>query len=573
MLTRTAVPSGVLIRKTADIYSADERWTVAVIVEAPTPPPLGRWKAEAYRLLYSPAIRPFISRDEGSALFKLIGSWNFQPLRLTYTSILNNTRAAGDSQGPAPRVKRDLFNVIGEVSHELFGTATEEEVVALQDGLRAVAGQESAVYHNQFRLLSVVNTTRRYVWKNRDDINLLVNASRYLSHTLVNLSAFVNVLSRKVHAMWVVRHVRSMMDRVDQALERSREEFDQYRDITLAVEGGRLTETLLSELDLQSVLRNLRGTPMTLGWYYAFTPIKPVMISNEQIVFAADVWSRSKDADEEWALQAFPVRDRGFHKRTIIRPSVITDVKRQFVFRPTVCRGLSTQVCIMSHVEKHACELGLISGTPNGCQLRLTSRETPFELHPYRPNEWILVPHFDNSTVTVRCDNRRHQQLVVTQVELWWVHPRCNIDTANLTTHGVKSYHLDVIVNYAPPTILNVTFHVENQLKVEIPVLLKFHPHLEVKGIPSDVLSDPGFYPVYNPHHVIYGLSALIGGAILAAVIGIVCVRRRCAVRPFKTTVKPPTSDRSLRRSESDPGSGTPNAKWSANDDNVTFSF
>ena len=90
--------------------------------------------------------------------------------------------------------------------------------------------------------------------------------------------------------------------------------------------------------------------------------------------------------------------------------SVITDVKRQFVFQPTMCRGLSTQVCIISHVEKHACELGLISGTPNGYQL-----------------------------------------------------------------------------------------------KVEIPALLKFHPHLEVKGIPFDVLSDPGFYHVYNPHHVIYG--------------------------------------------------------------------
>ena len=97
MLTRTARPSGVLMRKTADIYPADEPWTVVVVV---------------------------------------------------------------------------------------------------------VAG------HNQFRLLSVVNTTRRYVWKNRDDINLLINGCRYLSHALVNLSAFVNVLSRKVHTMWVSRHVR-----------------------------------------------------------------------------------------------------------------------------------------------------------------------------------------------------------------------------------------------------------------------------------------------------------------------------------------------------------------------------
>ena len=86
---------------------------------------------------------------------------------------------------------------------------------------------------------------------------------------------------------------------VDQDFGQSRDEFNRYRDITLAVEGDRLTETLLSELDLQSVLRNLCGTPMTLGWYCAFTPIKPVTISNEQSVFAADVWSRSMNAYEE----------------------------------------------------------------------------------------------------------------------------------------------------------------------------------------------------------------------------------------------------------------------------------
>ena len=49
--------------------------------------------------------------------------------------------------------------------------------------------------HNQCRLLSVAHTTRRHVWKDRDDVNLLVNGSQYLSYALVNLSAFVNVLS------------------------------------------------------------------------------------------------------------------------------------------------------------------------------------------------------------------------------------------------------------------------------------------------------------------------------------------------------------------------------------------
>ena len=83
-----------------------------------------------------------------------------------------------------------------------------------------------------------MNTTRRYVWKDRDDVKLLVNGSQYLSHALVNLSAFVNVLSYEVHAMdgsWWTGWTTSPSD-----LGRS---FNRCRDIALDVErDGRLTE-------------------------------------------------------------------------------------------------------------------------------------------------------------------------------------------------------------------------------------------------------------------------------------------------------------------------------------------
>ena len=69
----------------------------------------------------------------------------------------------------------------------------------------------------------------------------------------------MNVLSRKVHAMWVSRHVQTMGEWVDQALERSREEFNRYRDIALGVEGGRLTKTLLNELDGTCVVPQCRS--------------------------------------------------------------------------------------------------------------------------------------------------------------------------------------------------------------------------------------------------------------------------------------------------------------------------
>ena len=185
------------MRKTADVYPVDEQWTVAVIVDAPSPPPLRRWKDEAYQLFYSKAIREFTPPGEWNQLFKLVDSWSFSPPRLARLTILptNLSSVTHRSQGPATRVKRGLFNIVGQISETLFGTATEEEVVALQSGLTEVARQEVTVFHNQLRLLSVINTTRRYLWQNRHNINLLINSSRHLNHALRNLSSFSSGLA------------------------------------------------------------------------------------------------------------------------------------------------------------------------------------------------------------------------------------------------------------------------------------------------------------------------------------------------------------------------------------------
>ena len=65
----------------------------------------------------------------------------------------------------------------------------------------------------------------------------------------------------------------------------------------------------------------------SLGWYYALTPVKPVTISNDQSVFAADVWRRSTnayDSTRNGLCRPFQCVIGRFHRRTIIRPSVIT---------------------------------------------------------------------------------------------------------------------------------------------------------------------------------------------------------------------------------------------------------
>ena len=559
------------MRKTADVYPVDEQRTVAVIVDAPSPPPLRRWKDEAYQLFYSKAIREFTPPGEWNQLFKLVDSWSFSPPHLTRLTILptNHSSVTHRSQGPATRVKRGLLDIVGQISETLFGTATEEEVVALQSGLTEVARQEVTVFHNQLRLLSVINTTRRYLWQNRHNINLLINSSRHLNHALRNLSSFTNILARRIHTMWIARHLRMMVERVDKELQNSRDEFTRFRNTALDVQRGQLSTALLSESELTGVLMRLRSASMPIEWYYANTPVRMVSVGDTRIIFTIDLWSRAKDSYEEWTLHSYPIRDHGFRKKAIVRERVITDIKRQFVLQPSMCRGLDHKLCIISNFEKHACELGIISGSLDPCRLELTAQDVPFALYPYRPNEWVVVPNSGESQVTLRCDNQRHEHLVVTQTELWWVHPRCNLDTFNLTTHGIRSYHLDVVIKYEPPTIVNVSFSVPPLLMAEVPKLLSFHPQLEVEGIPGNLLEDPGNPIFFNPYHLSYGMVALAVGLGLALIIGLVCLRKRCAkCQPSRNTDPPSRLD---KRGQA--RSPNRDAQWSALDDNVTFSF
>ena len=176
-----------------------------------------------------------------------------------------------------------------------------------------------------------------------------------------------------------------------------------------------------------------------------------------------------------------------------VRSSVVTDSKRLTLFIPDQCRGTTQRLCAVERFERRACELGIISGAPDACRLTITAANGPLAVMPYQVNEWGLVPRHVSSAVTLQCDGRRHRQFVVNATELWWVHPRCNIATDNITIHGVRSYKLEVSVKYEPPIIVNFSFVVPPEVASEIPVLLPFHPRLEVTGLSNDLLDPVDF--------------------------------------------------------------------------------
>ena len=92
----------------------------------------------------------------------------------------NTTRAPS-------RVRRGILNFVGDLSSKLFGTATESEIEGLQTEVQHVQQREATLYHNQEKLVSVVNKTRQQAVINHQDIVRLSSNVQTLSNTIMEL--------------------------------------------------------------------------------------------------------------------------------------------------------------------------------------------------------------------------------------------------------------------------------------------------------------------------------------------------------------------------------------------------
>ena len=106
------------------------------------------------------------------------------PLLCARLTLLANHR--NTSAGLMHR-KRALFSFIGSLSSKLFGTATESQVRGLSEAVQAASTHQTVLYHNQERLLSVLNKTRQQAVINHRDI--------------ISLSRDVATLGRRLDAM------------------------------------------------------------------------------------------------------------------------------------------------------------------------------------------------------------------------------------------------------------------------------------------------------------------------------------------------------------------------------------
>ena len=173
-----------------DAWILSTRWTVVTTLEQPVEPPILVWVDSVVDRLRE-AGRD-VSADHRSEL-----RTRLDHLRLLYSPQPQATSTSCHRRG--------LINFIGGLSSSLFSVTTEGQVRAVAQQVENAQWSIDVHFHNQNKLVSVLNATREQAMQNHGDI--LILASNLSSLTgKANLLAWqvgkLDVLHRFLRRRW-----------------------------------------------------------------------------------------------------------------------------------------------------------------------------------------------------------------------------------------------------------------------------------------------------------------------------------------------------------------------------------
>ena len=255
----TPIPKGVMQQR-MDIFTIRLEWKVVVVLEMPE-------AAVADIQGEIDALRYFINNiGRNKSRFIRLKFWNNELNRLEHQ--LNTS---------APRPKRGILDIVGQISKSLFGTATNADVSEVRNKINENRDSLNAVIHHQNDMLTIINITRQEVEDSRSALNQLINGTNELrqwaTSAMSTLSSditglmYYNLISEKVEL--VERHL-DLLDMIKST----------YQGHRRFLERGFLDEALLSRQVMREVanLHRLPGAKLInpIEWYYTNVHISPL---------------------------------------------------------------------------------------------------------------------------------------------------------------------------------------------------------------------------------------------------------------------------------------------------------
>ena len=506
----------MLITKTVDAWVLSDRWTVITTISRPPEVPILAWIQD----LDSRIVNAHKSRVLSSRHLERLES-RLDRVRLLYTP----TPSTFDPR-KRPRRPRGLLNFVGQLGSTLFGVATEEQVNAVHQELVQREREETVLYHNQQKLVSILNSTRVQATYNHADIMLLAaNLTKELDQT--------SRLAWRVQQLHILHDYLSLVDQLEQISYLVQLRHRSYVAACETMRSGHLSPDVVSDLHLGQILAMLSrwGYVMSSDWYRAYTPVKTVWDNTDSLTCVFTLWAAHRDVHRLWTLKSLWFRKDVFVAKYQVHSKVLTDKAYSYQHLPAECRGTSQVICFVPQSNHEECELSLIQGRAVKCKYQLAKVAPPF-LEYLATDHW-LVGVTTCTNVTVRCPDDPAIDIMVCQPERWNVSTVCVMEWPLGRTVSTDHHFLNLAPRYYAP-LKWVGIAIPEVKREKYVDMLSVHAHLLIDPDEDLTLEPlPTVVPLYHSP-TFWSPSIVLLVVLLTLVISLICCCRHkwCCFAP-----------------------------------------
>ena len=190
------------------------------------------------------------------------------------------------------RRRRAIFGFVGQISHVMFGTATESEVDDMRRVVTTVDATQKDIVHNSKELWSLLNGTCAYVQQNRQTIYSLAKYTSQMSRLIkwtVNQYHFLTVRVKSLRFIHEIDHAINHLEFMNDHYSLRWEDY--LSDLTSLSE-GHLTRQMVSPSVLNGVRARMtaRGyDTLSIDWYYQNAETFILKNAKDSLVFVANL--------------------------------------------------------------------------------------------------------------------------------------------------------------------------------------------------------------------------------------------------------------------------------------------
>jgi len=453
---------GVLVEQTDDARTVSGAWQVIVILHPPPPPELTSWREQIETLIDS-NLTWGIANDEKAL-------WKAKIMRMFWSSKVNfmdthdltgsSSAESSDPQtnGTQRRHKRGLINFIGHVFHDLFGTGLDSDVHEIKSIMKEIQGNNQRLYHNQNKLMSVVNQTRHFVDRNTRGIQELFDTTGHLQKIVDYNLNLTTLLRRDLQDLQLMRYIDQNLQLMSEVFREWRLQWQLWHRQKLQMERGYLTEDILMPRYLGHILTEIErlhyGT-LSTDWYYRHVQIAPVLFSESSMVYRASIPMLSMDRFLVYGLRYYPVpMKNGYSRKVLGKDTVAIESSDGSWFYPesSVCVGGQPMVCQPDILYlENGCETCLLEGRDVKCDFELTpigNKSLDVFRQAVTDAEVIVVSYGGETAVDLRCLNHPLRTYTLRGLKRFLLPFNCTLMTSAWKIDALHHFNSNVSLEF-----------------------------------------------------------------------------------------------------------------------------